>query len=55
MRVEINLSENILDQLQFMADRDDRSRKNFIESLLTKSTEDGDFKYPKWEKQHKKK
>lgn len=34
MRVEINLPEETLEQLQKLADAENRSRKNYIETVL---------------------
>lgn len=45
-RIQLDLSLDYLEQLQFMADRDHRSRKSYMEFILMKAADDYT---PKWE------
>jgi metal-responsive CopG/Arc/MetJ family transcriptional regulator len=51
MKIIIDLDEIVLEQLQWMADRDQRSRKKLIELLLRKAAEEYTPKNPKWPKE----
>ena len=42
MRIEINLDEDILKKLQDLADKDDRSRKNYIERIVVAHVKEKD-------------
>jgi hypothetical protein len=55
MRIQIDLGETILEQLEWMANRDARKRKNLIERIITKAAEDYSPKNPKWLASKKKK
>jgi hypothetical protein len=47
-KVQLDLSTDYLEQLQFMADRDHRSRKSFMEFLLMKAANEYPLKWEYW-------
>jgi hypothetical protein len=47
-RIQLDFNTDYLEQFQFMADRDHRTRKAFLELLLMKAADDYPIKWEGW-------